>query len=380
MLIKLKKLRKIPKEGKDILVIDEFGSNWINECIPGSASYQVIPLGSSIPYILRPKFFFKVLLGIFQGRSRFYSLYESLIETLKPKVIISFTDNNTFMGNLQKIFPKTLVISVQNGLRTNHKDSISGWDNNASVPHYYGFGNYEEELITEIKVNIEEYVKAGSLKLGLALSQYENKNNEEFDICFISQFRYPPLKKRPKLSELMLKTQKELFRIVLGISLHNKLKMSVALASNTDDDYYQNELDYFKGSNLHSQIKFIPNNRASFNSYKIGFSSKLIIALWSTLSIELFGAGKRAIFGGLLYTPRKDIYTKLFENMPSDVLLYEQDEDHIRKKIDSLLKMTDEQYLEKTAFARNYYMRCERPYPHEMIKKRIADHLNIPAE
>ncbi|MBC8393432.1 MAG: hypothetical protein H8E17_12805, partial [Deltaproteobacteria bacterium] len=141
-----------------------------------------------------------------------------------------------------------------------------------------------------------------------------------------------------------------------------------------------NELDYFKGSNLHSQIKFIPNNRASFNSYKIGFSSKLIIALWSTLSIELFGAGKRAIFGGLLYTPRKDIYTKLFENMPSDVLLYEQDEDHIRKKIDSLLKMTDEQYLEKTAFARNYYMRCERPYPHEMIKKRIADHLNIPAE
>lgn len=362
------------------MVIDEFGSNWINECIPGSASYQVIPLGSSIPYILRPKFFFKVLLGIFQGRSRFYSLYESLIETLKPKVIISFTDNNTFMGNLQKIFPKTLVISVQNGLRTNHKDSISGWDNNASVPHYYGFGNYEEELITEIKVNIEEYVKAGSLKLGLALSQYENKNNEEFDICFISQFRYPPLKKRPKLSELMLKTQKELFRIVLGISLHNKLKMSVALASNTDDDYYQNELDYFKGSNLHSQIKFIPNNRASFNSYKIGFSSKLIIALWSTLSIELFGAGKRAIFGGLLYTPRKDIYTKLFENMPSDVLLYEQDEDHIRKKIDSLLKMTDEQYLEKTAFARNYYMRCERPYPHEMIKKRIADHLNIPAE
>ena len=65
------------------MVIDEFGSNWINECIPGSASYQVIPLGSSIPYILRPKFFFKVLLGIFQGRSRFYSLYESLIEIMK---------------------------------------------------------------------------------------------------------------------------------------------------------------------------------------------------------------------------------------------------------------------------------------------------------
>ena len=48
--------------------------------------------------------------------------------------------------------------------------------------------------------------------------------------------------------------------------------------------------------------------------------------------------------------------------------------------LEKIMNMSDKSYFEKTAFARNYYMRCERPYPHEMIQKRIADHLNIPID
>jgi hypothetical protein len=178
----------------------------------------------------------------------------------------------------------------------------------------------------------------------------------------------------------MLKTQKLLFDMISGICACNNYSLAVAMTCDISSENYDTELEYYRAGIDYSHIQFLPNNQNRFDSYHIGFSSKLVIALWPTLSIELFGAGKRAIFGGILHTLLKDIYTKLFENMPSEVLLYEQDEDHIGGKIEALLNMTDNEYIEKTAFARDYYMRCERPYPHEMIKKRIAEHLNIPIE
>jgi len=229
-------------------------------------------------------------------------------------------------------------------------------------------------------VRIREYIKAGSLKLGLVLSEIDSKLNEVYDICFISAFRHKKEQAGQRMVEPMLKTQKLLFDIISGICACNNYSLAVAMTYEISSENYDVELDYYRAGIDYSHIQFLPNNLTSFDSYHNGFSSKLVIALWSTLSIELFGAGKRTIFGGILHTQQKDIYTKLFENMPSEVLLYEQDEDHIGEKIEALLNMTDNEYLEKTAFARDYYMRCERPYPHEMIKKRIAEHLNVPVE
>ena len=376
--------RKIPAKNIDVLIIDEYGFDFLKECIPKSASCTVIPLPNNIsltiPFAMNIRFIFNCLLKSLRGKKKLIVLLESLIETTNPKAIISFNDNNTFMGELQSKYPEILVISVQNGIRVDYPSSHGGWDKSALIPNYCGFGDYEKGFMLEKMVLIREYIKAGSLKLGLVLSEIDSKLNEVYDICFISAFRHKKELAGQRMVEPMLKTQKLLFDIISGICACNNYSLAVAMTYEISSENYDVELDYYRAGIDYSHIQFLPNNLTSFDSYHNGFSSKLVIALWSTLSIELFGAGKRTIFGGILHTQQKDIYTKLFENMPSEVLLYEQDEDHIGEKIEALLNMTDNEYLEKTAFARDYYMRCERPYPHEMIRKRIAEHLNIPVE
>ena len=116
-------------------------------------------------------------------------------------------------------------------------------------------------------------------------------------------------------------------------------------------------------------------------SYKTALKSKIVIGMFSTLLIEMLGASKKILFGGLLQDTISKIQNeKAYKFIPSDVLIYKMEENHIQHKIETLINMSNKEYLKKTAFARSYYMRCESPYPHEMIKKRIAEHLNIPAE
>jgi surface carbohydrate biosynthesis protein len=379
MIKKFKGLKWISYQKVDILIIDKHGYEWIKKCLPTQANHIMIPYGS-IPILVRLKYFILIALNLLKGETKFFLFCISLVEALEPKVIISFNDNNNFMGDLQEKLPDKLVISVQNGARVDHAASTGGWDEYTHIPHYYGFGDYEKSLMLEKGVRIREYIKAGSLKLGLVLSEIDSKQNEEYDICFISAFRHKKIQAHQEIVEPMLKTQKLLFSTISGICACNNYSLAVAMTYDISSENYDIELDYYRAGIDYSHIQFLPNNRTRFDSYHIGFSSKLVIALWSTLSIELFGTGKRAIFGGISHTQQKDIGAKLFENMPSEVLLYEQGEDHIGKKIEVLLNMADNEYLKKTAFARDYYMRCERPYPHEMIKKRIAEHLNAPVE
>lgn len=378
MIKKFYGLKYIPYQKTDILIVDKYGYDWIRECLPPQANHIMIPYGA-IVLVAKLKYFLSIVLCILKSE-KYSSFCAALVKTLGAKVVISFNDNNAFLGNLQDKFPDKLVIAVQSGARSGHDSCTGSWGANVAIPHYYGFGDYEKDLMNEKKLRICEYVKAGSLKLGLALSNHIINNEIVYDICFISQFRHKKQLEDQIAAEPLLKIQKLQFNIIYNICSANNYSLVVAMATDIHDDGYERELDYYKSGGGYSNIKFAANDRMDFTSYNTGISSRLSISLWSTLSFELFGCGQRTLFSGLLYHLDKQCYKKLLGNMPSDVLLYEMEESHIREKIEALLNMTDNEYLEKTAFARDYYMRCERPYPHEMIKKRIAEHLNVPVE
>ena len=147
------------------------------------------------------------------------------------------------------------------------------------------------------------------------------------------------------------------------------------------DTNYDEEIAFYQNGFENKNIDFIPNDFLKMGSYKTAFKSEIIIGMFSTLLIEMLGAGKKILFGGFLDDSfNKESKEKAYKYLPSNVLLYNVEVNHIQNKIETLINMSKEEYLEMTAFARDYYMRCERPYPHEMIKKRIAEHLNISAE
>ena len=47
------------------------------------------------------------------------------IQSVDPKVIITFTDNSIFFYKFKKLFPKIKFIAIQNGYRTKNKDIFS---------------------------------------------------------------------------------------------------------------------------------------------------------------------------------------------------------------------------------------------------------------
>jgi len=388
--IKFKKLRKIADTKTDIVILDQFGFEWLVFCLPSKSNYVLIP-SDSLPYILKIKFFFLIIRKYFEGNTRLLSLYCSLIETLDTKIVITFNDNNTIMGKLQEKFPDKLIISVQNGNREDQADSVGDWGMGTPIPNYYGFGEYEKDLMLNLGVRVKSYIKAGSLKMGMVLSQCQSIMLEEkYDICFISGFRVKQDKKKMSFytSKFVWDTMKLLFDIIVKICSKKGYRICVAMFAEKDstnnwrsDQDYEREMDFYKKGNECENIDYCSIDYLKMGSYKTSLKSKLIIGMASTLLFENLGARKKVLISGFVH-PLKTQTTKeyAYRHIPSDLLIYEIEKNHIRDKIEVLMNMTDVEYLDKTSFARNYYMRCERPYPHEMIKKQIAEHLNIPTE
>ena len=94
------------------MIIDDFGYYWLKECLPPESNHITIPL-KSYPDILNIKLILLDIKNFLQGKTKSLLLYISLIETIGPKVVISFQDNINLMGMLEEIFVGKLVISIQ---------------------------------------------------------------------------------------------------------------------------------------------------------------------------------------------------------------------------------------------------------------------------
>ena len=381
------RFHQIPSMKIDCLIINEFGSELIKECLPDGCRSEIVPVRNSLPYILNLSYFVSLLKKIILGRLKRIIFFEALIATLKPKVIITFNDNSSLIGKLQEKFPDMLAISVQNGVRIDHSLSLGGWDKNFSSQYYYGFGDYEKDLMLQKGAHCKGYFKAGSLKMGVILSQKSLKIiKDKYDICFVSYFRQKKDSNLQKNIKDALEINKHLFNLIVKICKIKNYSVCVAMFSEyhnsgvRTDSNYKSEIGYYKNGNVEKIIDFIPNDFIKMVSYKSAMESKCVIGLLSTLLFEMFGFGKRTLFGNLLLYPRVESEKKLLGKMSAENILHEMELEHIKGKIETLMNMTEEEYLNKTEFARNYYMRCERPYPHEMIKKQITEHLNIPTE
>ena len=133
---------------------------------------------------------------------------------------------------------------------------------------------------------------------------------------------------------------------------------------------HENDLDFDNIATL------IDNRKGDFGSYKAVSSAKVNIASFTTLAMEIFGNGGKVLW----YLP-SDLLVEWgfgmnFEKMPKEVLLDSLGVQSTKKKYTALLNMDQNKYLEITESARSYYMKCQKPYPHQVIKKRIADFID----
>mgnify|MGYP000209207112 FL=1 len=368
----MKKPIKISRFVSDVLIIDNVGSDVVIKCIPAELSYSIVDVRNGIPYIARLFFFFRLSIRVAQFGIKYKSVIASIVDVIKPKIIISYIDTNLIMGQIGLIFPNKLVISIQNGTRLH----MGGFNNKREflLPHYFTFGEYEKDLLKKYNIKYQSCKAVGSVKLGLFLEKNPRVKNDRSGICFVSQY----VPSSNKFKDDGVKRLKSLYSNLINWSNeYDRRIVRIAMRNNKNDSDYLNELNFFKLSSG-IDIKLVDN--VDYSSYEAGYESLVIVTIDSTIGFELFGSGKRVLFCGTTIGDEfleKENIDYIFRKMPDIVLLDNLTQKEFDNKMNALIRMKNEEYLSQTKEAREYYMKCQTLPPHKVISEFILDNVQI---
>ena len=367
----MKKLIRVNGLESDVLIIDTAGSDVVIRCIPSDLSYNVLEVRNGIPYIAKVLFFIRLFVRVTQFGVKYKSLISSIVDVINPRVIISFIDNSLIMGQLDSIFPHKLVISIQNGTRMSTGGFLNG-NPNFMLPHYFSFGEYEKDVIKRYNVKCKEIYSVGSLKAGIFLDNHHESILQTDSICLISQ--HWTITGNEVKNDYMEKL-KCVYLNLLSWNKNHEYKIKIAMRSKKSETvYYKNESNFYSDNNITKKIELIA--RTNFSSYKAGYGSSIIITMDSTLGFELLGSGKKVLFCALTISdefPHKENINFILWKMPNFILLKSLEKAEFNSKINALINMDNEEYLSLTKAVREYYMKCEKKYPHEVVSEFIAD-------
>ena len=142
---------------------------------------------------------------------------------------------------------------------------------------------------------------------------------------------------------------------------------------------YIDELNYYSEIDIHGIANLIPNNTSNFESYITASKANVVINVISTLGFEMFGAGKKVLFGAsannFAFAISWDTLGN-FNKLPDMTLLNDFNVDSMYQKLNYLIWMDNDEYINKTESARKYYMNnIDTKSADELIKDKISDFL-----
>jgi len=371
----MKKLIRVFRFESDVLIIDTVGSDFVIKCIPAEFSYSVVEVRKGIPYIPRLFFFIRLCARVSQFGLKNKALMCAIVDSINPKVIISFIDNSLIMGQLDSIFSHKLVISIQNGTRMSTGGFLNG-NPNFMLPHYFSFGEYEKDVIKRYHIKCKEIYSIGSLKAGIFLDNHHESILQTDSICLISQ--HWMITDNEVKNDYMEKL-KCVFLNLLSWNKNHEYKIKIAMRSKKSETVdYKNEFNFYSDNNTTKKIELIAEN--NFSSYKAGYGSSIVITMDSTLGFELLGFGKKVLFCAATIDnalQHKENIDYIFHKMPDIVLLDNLTQKEFDNKMNALIHMKNEEYLSQTKEARGYYMKCQTLPPHKVISEFILDNVQI---
>jgi surface carbohydrate biosynthesis protein len=364
------------KKSIDVLIVDEVGCEWIQHCIPPNLNTFTLKTRGVIPIIFKPSFVLHVIKRIAKHGITPVAIMAALIDVIRPKVIISFIESRIY-GPLDNIFTDVSVICVQNGARTTHPVCFGDWVKSDTLPHYFGFGDFELEFMNDLGVTINHYEPVGSLKLGLFASQYkEEAEIKNKSVCYISQYRKAMCSSDDKIMQKFVSYCREGYLLLANWANKNNCTVVVAMVNSENAHEYQHEIQFYTDIIESDSIEFVANSSEAFSSYKLGAESRACVVMDSTLGFELFGFGSKILFFGCADVEFQEEWGVVgnFRKMPQEVLLSKYEQDEFDSKMNTLLSLEQSKYEELSKVARKYYMNCTDVYPHEAIKKHIEEH------
>ena len=292
-LIKIKIIFQIPQK-KDILIYDNEGSEFITEVLEKN-SYGILHTRAEN---LNLYIYFKLLLRL---RFKYKDYLKEYIKFVKPKVLITWIDNNLNFYEYKN--PRIKKIAIQNARRTALDNDLFSGVNKKKDNRFKYKADYIFAHSSSVKKIYEQFIDAKVYAAGSFRSNNEQIefSKKKYDLLYISTFRNVPLSdmKRIIIKNYNGKDYKfhnfidHELRILKWLKLYSltyKRQISV-LGAQTDE---KKEMIFFK-KNLGLKFNFIKKTK-NRKTYKILDESRLIVGIDSTLLNEAFGRGCNVAF------------------------------------------------------------------------------------
>jgi surface carbohydrate biosynthesis protein len=360
----------------DLVIYDRVGSRFIVRAIANRAKWLVFDTRSyRIP--IHPLFFFSVLktLLILPKKARQHAVKVSVrliyeyawIHFVQPRVVVSFIDNNIRYNSLSQLYTKALFIGVQNGFRN---DAISSKAPRLSVPTLVCFGQQTIDLYKKYDSTVSRFVIGGSLKSGLFEETRHFIEKQEFDICWISQYR--PARFNRTMPGLKQNTEKQ---IAFLNQYCTRMRKTLVVAGSCRDRRFAHEYRFLLAQLEFKPIIVSPNDDLNFSSYKLIRRSKLAITTNSTIGFEALSAGDRVLFLNLTDDSYYDV-PEPYRNSVWSLSGADLDHDQVSKRVNQIMEMTENEWQDALGSGADYFVHNPgRRTPQEILWAELSSGL-----
>lgn len=285
-----KELKKPPKV--DVIIYDRNGLELLEPYLMGKSHVTFSTRGESINLYVLLK---SMLNSNFWNLKSFDSYITTYIQCVAPKVVITFTDNDSRFYLISKQFPSIKTIMIQNGAR-----SISG----DVFDHLKHSDKFRVDYILSMNVSVGEkyleYMQGQVIPIGSFKNNMCKKVNriEEDQVLFISQWAEKPFDS----SVIYFENDgtpieyEEFFaveRLVLNFLqkwCDRNSKQLVILGRELETK--KDELQYYLNLLPVNSFKFLPQIDFLSNYHELD-KSKIVVFVDSTLGYESIGRANR---------------------------------------------------------------------------------------
>ncbi len=332
-------LVRLPSGQHPVVILDQEGADVIKPLLPDFGHIVLSVRGESLYF--SPKIVARTLRNLTRLRNPLAAYSLAVIETVRPRLVITLIDNSGIYHAIRRFCPHINFVAIQNGARCVKRDNSDG--SPIRHDHFVCFGRAHEEAYRTFGAHVDHYHPLGSLRDAFYRETFKRPANIEYDLCLISEVEPELAQLHPRLWQGIELLARHLARYCKESGCRIGIAMRADRVANAEQFFFEEE--FFKTTFAGTEYTMIGNVRAQFRSYRAVDSSRLSLSVYSTLGLESFGRGNRTLFFNA---------TGLDDYDPPERGLWTLDEPgyaEFQSRVDQMLTMSDEDYLENQKYA-----------------------------